>query len=239
MSDSPIVFSDQPDIALPPTQDELPSDDGVPMETLRHKLQMDLLVDPLWTWLQDRDAFVGGNMFVYYSTAQVRDRDFKGPDVFVVLDVPRGERKSWVLWEEGKAPDVVIELLSQSTAQRDKTEKKQIYQNCLRVTEYFWYDPFNPDDWAGFVLQRGTYTPLQLDDSGRLVSQELGLSLVRWSGQYKDANAVWLRWATLNGELLPTEGELAAQARQRAESERQRADRLAERLRAMGVELDE
>ena len=66
-------------------------------------------------------------MFVYYSLAQVRNRDFKGPDFFAVLGVPKGERKSWVVWEEGKAPDVVIELLSESTAQQDKTNKKQIY----------------------------------------------------------------------------------------------------------------
>lgn len=118
-------------------------------------------------------------MFVYYSTAQVRDRNFQGPDVFAVLDVPRGERKSWVLWEEGKRPDVVIELLSDSTAQRDKTEKKQLYQNCLRVTEYFW------------------------------------------------------------GELAEQAQQRAQSERQRTQSERQRADRLAERLRAMGVELDE
>ncbi|MCT7997112.1 Uma2 family endonuclease, partial [Laspinema sp. C5] len=98
MSASQLALTEPTEIPLPPTQDELPWDDGVPMETLRHKLQMDLLVDPLWTWLKDRDAFVGGNMFVYYSLAQVRDRDFKGPDVFAVLDVPRGERKSWVLW---------------------------------------------------------------------------------------------------------------------------------------------
>lgn len=246
MSDPQLALTEPTEIPLPPTQDELPCDDGIPMETQRHKLQMDLLVDPLWAWLKDRDAYVGGNMFVYYSLAQVRDRDFKGPDVFVVLDIPRGERKSWVVWEEGKGPDLVIELLSESTAERDKTEKKRIYQNRLRVTEYFWYDPFNPEDWAGFVLEKGTYEPLTQDEQGRLVSQELGLALVRWSGQYRDVNAVWLRWATLEGELLPTDGELAQQERQRAEEERQRAeeerqraDRLAERLRAMGVDIDE
>jgi len=89
-------------------------------------------------------------MFVYYSLEQARNQDFKGPDVFVVLVVPRRERKSWVVWEEGKGPDVVIELLSNSTAEHDKTAKKQTYQNRLRVPEYFWFDPFNPEDLAGF-----------------------------------------------------------------------------------------
>lgn len=57
----------------------------------------------------------------------LRNEDYRGSDMFVVLDVPRKERKSWVLWEEEKAPDVVIELLSESTAQKDKEEKKLIY----------------------------------------------------------------------------------------------------------------
>ena len=120
-----------PGILLPPTQDELPCDDGMPMETERHKLQMDLLIYPLKPWLDryPEGSYVGGNMFVYFSLEQVRKQDFRGPDVFVALDVPRRERKSWVVWEEGKGPDVVIELLSEATAREDKGRKKLIYQN--------------------------------------------------------------------------------------------------------------
>jgi Uma2 family endonuclease len=209
-----------------PTQDDLPCDDGIPMETYRHKLQMDILVDAYSNWLimNQLDGFVGGNMFVYFSPSQVRNQDYRGPDVFVAMDVPPGERKSWVVWQEGKAPDVVIELLSDSTARRDKTEKKQIYQDRLRVPEYFWYDPFDPTDLAGFSLERGVYTPLSVDGQQRLISDRLGLALVRWQGMFKHVEAVWLRWATLEGELLPTDGELAAAASQRAEAEYQRAE---------------
>jgi Uma2 family endonuclease len=57
-----------------------------------------------------------------------------------------------VCWEEEKTPDVVIELLSDSTAEADKGEKKLISQNRMRVPEYFWYDPFNSEDRAGFRL---------------------------------------------------------------------------------------
>ncbi len=124
-------------LVVPPGQDDLPCDDGEPMETQRHKLQMDLLIDGLTIWLDQRsDGYVNGNMFVYYSMEQVRNRDFKGPDFFAVVGVPKGERKSWVSWEEGKAPDVVIELLSDSTAEYDRTRKKQIYQDQMRVSEY-------------------------------------------------------------------------------------------------------
>ncbi|MHC0066038.1 Uma2 family endonuclease [Nostoc sp. UIC 10890] len=209
-----------PDIQLPPTQAELPYDDGIPMESARHKAQMDLLIDALIPWLSEReDGFIGGNMFVYYSLAQVRNKDFKGPDFFAVLGVPKGERRSWVVWEEGKAPDVVIELLSDSTAQADKNFKKLIYQNQMRVPEYFWYDPFNPDDLAGFSNDKGVYQPIAANAQNQLVSQSLGLALQLWQGNYKGINATWLRWAMSLGELLPTPEEKERQRADKAESQ--------------------
>jgi Uma2 family endonuclease len=80
---------------------------------------------------------------------------------------------------------VVIELLSPSTTNHDKTVKKQIYQNQLRVPEYFWYDPFNPNDFAGFALHQGSYEPIMPDAQARLISQSLGLALVRCRGSIK------------------------------------------------------
>lgn len=213
-----------PEIEIPPTQDQLPCDDGIPMETARHKLQMDLLVNPLSSWLANREAYVAGNMFVYFSPNQVKNHDFRGPDVFVALDVPKGERKSWVIWEEGKGPDVVIELLSTSTAISDKHQKKEIYQKRLRVPEYFWFDPFNPNDFAGFSIKDRGYEPIIPDAQGRLISQQLGLALVYWYGLYFDTTTTWLRWATLDGSLLPTDIEIAKQAQQQAEQAQQRAE---------------
>lgn len=212
------------DIELPPTEDDLPYDDGMPMETNRHRQQMTLLLETIENaWSGRDDFFVGGNMFVYFSPEQVKDYDFKGPDFFAVVGVPRRDRKSWVTWQEGKAPDVIIELLSTSTARFDKTEKKRIYQNRLRTPEYFWYDPFSAE-WAGFRLHGNVYQPIKPDRQGRLVSQSLDLALVRWDGVYSDVEARWLRWATLEGELLPTGRELADQAWLLAEEERLRAD---------------
>jgi Uma2 family endonuclease len=228
---------DELGISLPPTQRDLPYDDGEPMESQRHKAQMELLIDGMEVWLEGRDdGYVGGNMFVYYSLAQLKNQDFKGPDFFTVLGVPKGERLSWVCWEEGKTPDVVIELLSGSTVATDKGKKKDIYQNQLHVPEYFWYDPFNSQDWAGFQLQAGTYRPIAPDNQGQLVSQVLQLALVQWFGTYKGIETTWLRWANLDGSLLPTAEE---RERQRAEAERQRAEKLATKLRELGVDPDE
>jgi len=212
------------------------------METQRHQWQMDILIEALDRWLEQQgEGYVNGNMFVYFSLAQTRGRDFKGPDVFVVLGVARGERKSWVVWQEECGPDVIIELLSESTADYDKGEKKRIYQNLLRVPEYFWFDPFNPEERAGFYLDDGVYQAIAPDEEGRLRSRRLNLLLVLWRGVYRGLAGTWLRWATPAGELLPTEAEAARrqaeQAQRQAEQERQRADAEAAARQAAEVEI--
>jgi len=241
------------DLQRLPTEDDLPYDDGRPMETQRHVLQLMLLQETLqYHWRHRNDVYIGANMFVYYSLPQAElvtwelayefgerkdpppeARAFRGPDFFVVLGVEKRERKSWVVWQEGKAPDVVIELLSASTAKVDKGKKKRIYQNELRVPEYFWYDPFS-GELAGFKLHEGVYEPIPPDERGRLISRQLELALVRWEGVYKDVEACWLRWETLEGELLPTTAEVAEEERRRAEEERRRAEE--ERRRAEEAE---
>jgi len=252
-----------------PTEDDLPYDDGVPMESHWHVLQMSLLIDTLTRYWADRpDAIVGGNMFVYYYSGASRTPDSVGPDVYVGLGVPRRARKSWLVWREGKAPDLVIELLSDSTELRDRTKKKQIYQDLLKVPEYFWCDP-DSGEFAGFVLRNGVYQEIPPDPDGRLWSAQTGLALVCQEGEHLGIQASWLRWVSPSGELLPTAEELqrraeqehhraeqeqrraeqerhradeeglrADQERQRADEERLRADRLAARLRELGIDPD-
>ncbi len=222
------------------TQNDLPCEDGIPMETERHFLQMGLLLETVQPWLAQRGSgYAGGDMFLYFSPAQVRGQYFCGPDVFVALDVSQHERKSWVVWQEGKGPDLVIELLSESTGNYDKTVKKRIYHNQVHVPEYYWYDPFDPDDWAGFRSDGVDYRPLPQDSLGRMFSPQLQLFLLRWRGVYRGVDTIWLRWATLDGELLLTgfehaerERQLADQARQRAQQEQQRAQQAEQSLLA-------
>ncbi len=237
--DAPISIG----VVMPPTQKDLPCDDDVPMETQRHKLQMDILIETLYPWLEQRDnGYVGGNMFLYFSLEQARNQDFRGPDMFVVLDVPKGERLSWVVWEEGKAPNVVIELLSPSTSHKDKHEKRLVYQNQVRVPEYFWFDPFNANDLVGFSLQHGTYQVLTPDVQDRLISQQLNLALVTWRGGYCGVETIWLRWQTLDGTMLPTtqeqvetrklEAEQAQAETQQAQAQAQQAEIKAQQAQA-------
>ena len=98
--------------------DDLPEDDGEPLETPWHRKSMNLLIDSLeWHWRDRDDYYVGGNMFIYFSGDPSYYKRFRGPDFFVVLDVPRFKpRRKWEIWNEhGRLPDVIIELLSPTT----------------------------------------------------------------------------------------------------------------------------
>ena len=232
-------------IKMPPTQYDLPCSDGDKMETFRHKLQMDILIETLQPWLRARsDGFVGGDMFVYYSLEQVKNKDFKGPDFYAAIGVPKGERLSWVCWEEGKSPDVVIELLSPSTAKYDKTKKKDIYQDSMKVNEYYWYNPFDSNDFKGFQMQSSQYQELQPNAQGNLTSHALGLQLVRWEGVYYDIAATWLRWAYPDGTLIPSREELwmaaeanATQAQTEAAQAQRQVQQIVENLKASGMDV--
>jgi len=132
-----------------PTQDDLPYQDGEPLESNKHRQQMTLLIAPLETRWKDRDdVFVGGNMFIYYSQRMRRDEDFRGPDVFVVTDTTAGQRKSWVVWQEERVPDVVIELTSASTRDVDETTKREIYARRLRGPHSAIFDPAGGEFWG-------------------------------------------------------------------------------------------
>lgn len=213
-----------------PTEDDLPDSDGIPLDNERQAVQITLLAQPAKRHFADRDdVYVGANMFVYFSPDQLMTHDFRGPDVFVVTGTVRRERKSWVTWQEGKAPDVVIEILSDSTHRTDRGLKKEIYATRLRAPEYFWYDPFSGER-AGFMLHGSEYVPVEPDTRDRLPSRQLGLTLVRWHGVVENIEAAWLRWATPDGVLIPTADEAEMIERHSAEAERQRAE--AERVRA-------
>ncbi|MBV8887169.1 MAG: Uma2 family endonuclease, partial [Chroococcidiopsidaceae cyanobacterium CP_BM_RX_35] len=148
--------------------------------------------------MRDRDDyFVGGNMFVYYSSAQVRNKDFRGPDFFVVLGVDgRTDRQGWVVWEEnGHYPDVILELMSSSTAKADKGVKKDIYEQIFRTPDYYVFDPFDSNSLRGWHLDANQrYQPLTPNEWGWLWCQRLGLWLGTWEGTIERVEAVWLRF---------------------------------------------
>ncbi|MDZ8260567.1 Uma2 family endonuclease [Nostoc sp. ChiQUE01b] len=198
--------------------------DEPPLETDLHRLQMTLLIQCLeWLWQNRKDFYASGNLTIYYSPRQRKSENFRGPDFFVVLGTERKPRKSWVVWEEdGKYPNVIIEIISDSTGDTDKGLKKQIYQDIFRTPDYFWFDP-ETLEFSGFHLVDGEYQPLEQNPQGWLWSQQLGLYL----GVVQEK----LRFYTGEGELIPTPEEVA-------QHQKQRSDRLAAKLRELDIDPD-
>lgn len=230
---------------------DLPDEDGIPLESNWHRAEISLLVE---TYQQHRgdatDYYAGGNMFIYYSARRVRNKDYRGPDFFIVLDVDGSyDRKSWILWEEeGRYPNVIIELMSATTAEVDRTTKKELYAHTFRTENYFYYDP-EIQELTGFHLENGEYQQLEPNEQKQLWCAALGLWLGTWRGEFQGHEHLWLRFYDTDGNLVPL-GEEAAQLRaeeehQRAEEERQRADtaqselaQMRDRLRTMGIDPD-
>ncbi|MDJ0677081.1 MAG: Uma2 family endonuclease [Calothrix sp. MO_167.B42] len=202
------------DVIFPPG--DLYSDEP-PLETELHLEQIILLLKCLkWLWRDRNDFYAAGNLTIYYSPHQSKSENFRGPDFFVVLNTERKIRKSWVVWEEhGKYPNLILEILSESTANTDRELKKQIYQDTFRTPDYFWFDPYSLE-FAGFHLVDGEYQPLQPNNQGHLWSQQLGLYLGIYDGL--------LRFFTSSSKLVPTPEEVA--------------EKLAAKLRELNIDPD-
>jgi Uma2 family endonuclease len=231
-----MVQSSETDTPIFPPSDLL--SDEPPLETYRHLKQIILLLTSLERLWQDRqDFFAGANLSIYYSDRQRKSEDVRGPDLFVVLDTERKERKSWVVWaEDGKYPNFILEILSDSTAKTDRGLKKQLYQDIFRTPDYFWFDPYTLE-FAGFQLNYRQYEAISPSDRGWLWSNELQLYLGILNEQ--------LRFFTPEGDLVPTPEEAevisnqrAETERQRAETERQRGDFLRQKLQELGIDPD-
>ena len=164
--------ADLPDI-------EYPCSDGVAMSET--DFQARALINArhfLGTHFQQRrDVYVSGNIFIYYEPRNLSAK--VSPDILVALGVERRRRRSYRTWEEGKAPDFVLEVLSPSTWKRDLDRKRKVYAR-LGVREYFLFDPTGDDiepALQGYRLDRGRYEPLAALGPLVVRSRVLGLDL--------------------------------------------------------------
>jgi Uma2 family endonuclease len=243
--------------ALAPLPFELVTDDGVPVERNFHVDQMSLLTHLIRRAMKEQgrtDFFTGANLFVYYSVEQARQvaleveqnleqRAFRGPDVFWVGGVePKRDREIWVAWEEGgRLPDVIVELLSPSTATKDRTDKKDLYARVFGTAEYYLYDQDSQKLEGHRLSPRRIYRPMAADARGRLWSEQLGVFLGLWHGVWEEREDTWVRLFHADGSLVLTKAESeslkAENERQRADAERQRAETERQRADAAEAEL--
>ena len=257
-----------------PTMYDLPSEDpekpGLLDEFHLWQSQLLQLTFKPRNWNPD-EVFTACDLNLYYDVTH--PKWYKRPDWFGVVGVPRlyegrDLRLSYVIWQEGVSPFVVVELLSPGTEDEDlgrtipqtgkPPTKWQVYEQILRVPYYIVFSRYT-NELQIFRLVAGAYEPAQLAE-GRLLIPSLGLSLGLWQGSYENLERLWLRWFTVEGELILTPSEeaataqarlnlaeqeaVAAQARansaeQEAAKARQRAERLAAKLRELNIDPDE
>ncbi len=244
---------------LIPCVDDLVTEDDTPVDNIYSEKQQRLLTEPLYSsWKPGRLFLAVANVGLFYA---VRKPPLV-PDALLSLDVeapadlrPKKNR-SYFIWEFGKAPEAVIEIVSNKEG-GETTDKMQTYAQ-IGVLYYAIYDPdkrVQEEPLRVFVLRDKSYVPCPAE---WLPVLNLGLTL--WHGQFENTENVWLRWCNREGNVIPTGAERADQekqradderqraeqaaqraeeAAQRADQERQRADRLAAQLRELGVSPDE
>jgi Uma2 family endonuclease len=173
--------------AKPIPEADYPTTDGRPMaETDVHRILMTELIETLSDYFANEpNVYVSGNLLVFY--AQNNRRKLLSPDVFVVRGVSKELRNNYLIWKEGKAPEIVIELTSESTREEDTNEKYKLYQTELKVKEYILFDPladYLEPSFQAYHLVDGIYQPLEMLE-GRYPSQVLGLHLERVGNQLR------------------------------------------------------
>ena len=208
-----------------------PESDGKPMaETPYHGDNLSGLIQMLRErYRDDPTTYVSGNNFLYFVEGDPKKN--VSPDVFLVHGVEPRYRPIYCTWlEGGKAPDLIIELTSPKTKKEDAVKKFLIYQDILRVREYFLFDPL--DEYLkprlqGHRLIEGRYIPIEPDEAGRLHSEVTGLQLFPDGFDLKlfdpRTGEVYLTLAERVAERLQFQREREEQARQ-VEIERQRAE---------------
>jgi hypothetical protein len=237
------VFELDPE--LEPNLDELVTEDGVPVDNIYVEKQYRLLTEPLYSsWAgpgEGRPFLALANVGWFHTWKQPP----LVPDALLSLDAaPAGdlrtkEGRSYFQWLIGKAPEVVIEIVSDRRGGEDDV-KKRAYAR-LAALFYVIYDPndlLQGGVLRAYVLQRGKYEPVDPH-----WFPEVGLGLTLWEGTFEGTHETWLRWCDPEGRVIPTGAERADDERRRADEERRRADaagdklqRLAAQLRALGIE---
>ncbi|MBC1195175.1 Uma2 family endonuclease [Microcystis aeruginosa BLCCF158] len=254
-----------------PTMYDLPSDNplepGLPDEFHLLQPQLLLLTFQPPNWEPDL-VFSAADLNLYYNVRH--PQWYKRPDWFGVVGVPRlydghDLRLSYVIWQEGVSPTIVVELLSPGTENQDLGQelrqpgepptKWTVYEQILRIPYYVVFSRYT-NQLQAFELVGGYYQPVALVE-GRLPIPPLELSLGLWQGSYRGIERLWLRWLTLEGELIPLADEEliaakqeasaakqeasaakqeASAAKQEASAAKQRAEQLAARLRELGID---
>lgn len=228
-----------------PDISHLVTEDDTPVDNFQSEKQQRLLVEPLYSsWVPEVPFIAAANVGLFYGLK----KDPIVPDALLSLDVEipddwsLKQNRSYFAWEFGKFPEVVIEIISNRKG-NELGDKKRDYAR-MGIAYYVVFDPLkqlqgkaelNGALLKAWVLNAKNYT--ELPEPFWLESVGLGLTL--WEGKFEGRQDLWLRWCDRHRQVIPTGAEGRETERQAKEVERQRAERLAERLRAIGIDPDE
>ncbi|MCX6047339.1 MAG: Uma2 family endonuclease [Chloroflexi bacterium] len=211
-----------------PDISQLVTEDDQPVDNIPSAKQQRLLVEPLYSSRKiERRFFADANVGVFTTP---REPPIV-PDMLLSLDVEVAEdwwakeHRSYFIWEFGKPPDVVVEIVSNKEG--NETSKKLRDYARMRVSYYVIYDPqllIQAQVLQIYELVAGEYRPRP-----DYLLPKVDLELTLWEGLFEDKQAQWLRWSVLDGEMIPTGAE-------RADQEHARAERLAAKLKALGID---
>jgi Uma2 family endonuclease len=236
-----------PEIVMPPVDHlQLPCDDGAMVHNFQELPLAILLTDTILPVAQrlygDRFA-IGQDCAIYYRQTEPPLDGAKAPDWFLVPNVPgmlAGQyRRSYVMWREVVAPLVLLEFVSgDGSEERDttpETGKFWVYERAIRPAYYGIFEA-QQDRLEMHRHVEDRFVRMEPNLHGRYPIAQLGLELGIWHGMFIGGNLPWLRWWDADGNLLLTGHERAEQELQRALQEKQYAERLAARLRELGVD---
>ncbi len=230
-----VTLPEPTNVVESPDISQIVTEDDTPVDNLFSAKQQRLLVEPLYSSWQYKNSFLADANVGVFSAVH---RPPIVPDMFLSLDVEVAENwwakehRSYFLWEFGKPPDVVVEIVSNQKG-REAKEKLQEYAR-IGIRYYVLYDPQT-------LLQETPLHIYELHVRGYRLRhdqqlEEVGLGLTLWEGVFEGKQGQWLRWCTLDGQIIPTGAERADQEQTRADQEQTRAERLAAQLRALGIE---
>ncbi|MFZ4658166.1 MAG: Uma2 family endonuclease [Caldilineaceae bacterium] len=209
-----------------PNIDHIVTEDDEPVDNIGSEKQQRMLAHILFGWAgpgEGRPFAVFANVGLYYSIHEPP----LVPDVMVSLDIKlpddiwlQKKNRTYLLWEHGKPPDLVIEIVSNKVGKEGDLKKTKYAQ--IGIKYYVIYDPAQR-------LSKQKLRIYELASTGyRLLKGHwmagIGLGLTFWQGKFEDITTTWLRWCDQEGNPLSTGDERADQAQQQAELAQQQAE---------------
>lgn len=230
-----------------PDANKLVTEDDTPVDNFASEKQQRLLASSLYSSLRNQTFLASTNVGIYHIYKQPPIV----PDFFLSFDVQVPENwwekrnRCYLVWEFGKPPEVVIEIVSNKIGD-ELDDKLKTYEH-MRVSYYIVYDLTQQLGEKQLHIYQLVGRRYKETSETWLEQIELGLTL--WSGEFEGRQDTWLRWCYQDATVLPTGDERAQiaekqarTAQQQAEDEKQqkeqalsRAELLADKLREMGI----